>query len=942
MIRLVRPSLGNPLILDPDELQNFEITVAYKKDWINGKEERDEAVPDISTSGIERILEDSPPKVGYGNLWIPLSIKSVHSFCKYSKFEDNYSAVRHAVTNEEQQYLNGYRWEARVTVGINNEQIRSLKGSSWPRLLNLQWKWTEYAYKPYTVINYHAIYVHETLKSSGEFTILHITDTHIAKKNDLIPEILCQVRNKKECENLKKRYVNFNDHLRAFIKEANNRVVKNGEKVIVVLTGDITDYYFDGYWDGKFICGQGDPPGWPDRREQATGSAWNSNIRKFHEIITGREDNGEALKCPIFTILGNHEYYANEILMNYVIGAWLIRKFENRDDYTAFNLTPNEGMEYDFRAYPKIDGKDHQVGFKRVADSIAVRKTFKEIKETDAKHLSPSSDETLSFKNWQVSLVDAVGDKTYWLIKPKSWILSQYLSEINYDMDYELKIGNCHLFFFNSGHDRYPSKEVLGSSIDWVRDFLNGGPHCRGITREHVRRLHRASGQLIFVFTHAPLLGLEKAETNRVEYLYEENLKKGNEARNRAKVWLKNLYGMNDNDLQKNGFILNQEGFFKQGERDPYLNFYCADGLTENRTNFLELFFDFLCREPGKSTDRPVLVFSGHTHKVHEFRIERIILPDDTVTFNYYIDDYSGKYFKMTNKEEELSRRSLFLQNKSPLLLTSDAFKNKNPKYREIVVRGASLASLEMKPVTDIEKTGNFTPGCKLIALRAHNGQYVCAEDGGKRELVANRNRIGQWETFEMTQLEDGHVALKACNKKFVRAEGGRGGKLKPDKSWIKDHETFLLVGRGENRIAFRTFNGKYVCAEGGGGRELIANRDQAKEWETFELIEIKPEHITLSAPEQRTPQNGKLFNKEQVITLSWNGVWGAWSYTVEVEEKIRNQWLSKKQERTDANSFSIGFTAVGIYRWRVWAVREDGRGGPKSGWWTFEVRSSL
>ena len=34
------------------------------------------------------------------------------------------------------------------------------------------------------------------------------------------------------------------------------------------------------------------------------------------------------------------------------------------------------------------------------------------------------------------------------------------------------------------------------------------------------------------------------------------------------------------------------------------------------------------------------------------------------------------------------------------------------------------------------------------IHLRAYNGQYVCAEDGGGGEVVANRDKAQEWETF--------------------------------------------------------------------------------------------------------------------------------------------------------------------------------------------------
>jgi hypothetical protein len=89
---------------------------------------------------------------------------------------------------------------------------------------------------------------------------------------------------------------------------------------------------------------------------------------------------------------------------------------------------------------------------------------------------------------------------------------------------------------------------------------------------------------------------------------------------------------------------------------------------------------------------------------------------------------------------------------------------------------------------------GQSMPISNGIALRAYNGQYVCAEGGGGGVLVANRDWAYQWETFEPVDL-------------------------------------------GNNKIALRAYNGQYVCAEGGGGGVLVANRDWAYQWETFGLI---------------------------------------------------------------------------------------------------------
>jgi hypothetical protein len=45
---------------------------------------------------------------------------------------------------------------------------------------------------------------------------------------------------------------------------------------------------------------------------------------------------------------------------------------------------------------------------------------------------------------------------------------------------------------------------------------------------------------------------------------------------------------------------------------------------------------------------------------------------------------------------------------------------------------------------------GNLIPGGVQVALRAANGMYVCAENGGPSWLTANRTAIGPWETFQL------------------------------------------------------------------------------------------------------------------------------------------------------------------------------------------------
>lgn len=125
------------------------------------------------------------------------------------------------------------------------------------------------------------------------------------------------------------------------------------------------------------------------------------------------------------------------------------------------------------------------------------------------------------------------------------------------------------------------------------------------------------------------------------------------------------------------------------------------------------------------------------------------------------------------------------------------------------------------------------------IALRAYNGQYLCAEGGGGGAVVANRDTIGAWETFQLVPLGDGNVALRASNGQYLCAEGGGGGFIVANRNAIGAWETFVLMDLGNNKIGLKANNGMRVVAENGGGDGVYANRAWVGDWETFGLIEI-------------------------------------------------------------------------------------------------------
>jgi hypothetical protein len=75
----------------------------------------------------------------------------------------------------------------------------------------------------------------------------------------------------------------------------------------------------------------------------------------------------------------------------------------------------------------------------------------------------------------------------------------------------------------------------------------------------------------------------------------------------------------------------------------------------------------------------------------------------------------------------------------------------------------------------------------RRVAIRSlANGRIVCAENGGNQPLIANRDGIGPWETFEIIELDEGngmpqpapppYVPPPAPSPPDVRPPSGSGG----------------------------------------------------------------------------------------------------------------------------------------------------------------------
>lgn len=137
-----------------------------------------------------------------------------------------------------------------------------------------------------------------------------------------------------------------------------------------------------------------------------------------------------------------------------------------------------------------------------------------------------------------------------------------------------------------------------------------------------------------------------------------------------------------------------------------------------------------------------------------------------------------------------------------------------------------------------------------LVAIKTTNGKYLCAEDGGGDVVNATRDKIGDWETFEVIPLNRGYIALKSSSGDYVRVSKD-GKNVYADSDKIGNRETFQLIGLRNNKIALKTYDKRYICAEDGGGGKLSANREKIGSWESFALKKVEvdtTEKIELTA----------------------------------------------------------------------------------------------
>jgi hypothetical protein len=152
------------------------------------------------------------------------------------------------------------------------------------------------------------------------FGILHVTDTHVSKRLDVLQVELAGYTH------VATQHVfdNFNDNFRNLLRYA-NKLHRKGQLDLIIHTGDLVDYQFE-----------------PDDSRGGGG-----NFELLERLLLGQAPSPtgvptEELGVPLCATLGNHDYRTDRYALNFEVGVPHLR--HEVSSFFPMNLTKEEAL----------------------------------------------------------------------------------------------------------------------------------------------------------------------------------------------------------------------------------------------------------------------------------------------------------------------------------------------------------------------------------------------------------------------------------------------------------------------------------------------------------------------------------------------------------------------------------------------------------------------
>ena len=273
--RILSPNLGCPQIVSTDAFKSSGTDIVLagcrgESDWTGFHVQ---AVPSYALEGREFSL------VLYDQVELD-SDELPHRFDDVS--ESRYlisTTLRSSIFNGKAQF---WRLRIRPQHELGDTHMRSVQGSARPTLYDLILYRGDHAIHRVP----HALCLRPP---APEVRFIHLTDLHVAERNDLIAQEANSTLVPK-LGDAPLTFLNFNDRLREFILHA-NALADAGELDFVLALGDLIDFVNLGFGKSE--------PG-------------DNNWRVLQKILTGTGDESirgnQGLRVPVFTSTGNHDW----------------------------------------------------------------------------------------------------------------------------------------------------------------------------------------------------------------------------------------------------------------------------------------------------------------------------------------------------------------------------------------------------------------------------------------------------------------------------------------------------------------------------------------------------------------------------------------------------------------------------------------------------------
>lgn len=572
---------------------------------------------------------------------IPLNIAGepveITDWNNLSEFYDMESTRE--IINSELHYkvlgANTRYWKIKTSLKLQNSGYKNLlrkNGDKYlPALYDLIFRDRN---KKWERVNYHSIQFVNSVEGGCRF--IHLTDLHIAKRNDEIIDEVLKVKCNRGLEDIRKGYINFNDRLRQFIKMV-NELADRGELDFIVITGDLVDFAF---------------LGWEDELNPS-----ENNWKTFISIITGRGKervNGNyGIKVAIFTSTGNHDWRLHPYNPN--IGSYNESFGLRKDELRHYEYRSFDSSEYPADRRAKLSEELKNNAFKKLnIDSFTDKWTIRFVKcfshniaswvmrVTAGLGITGAGASLYAYRLSYILLIGILG-AVGWVIKrylenrisrmvdflidnplhAESKALSYYLRHINPYLDYAFKYGDHSFIVMDTGADVFVGQLLDGEEMKYIKkmsvedNLLGGSPDSRAFDSEQIycnwsqivwlekvmEGISRSSGGRVFIFLHAPPVNTSKTV---------------------------DLAPLKERDRKGQKWIPFEECNLTYGTINHYLSqfFYLCMGYRES---------ELVKEDIMPKLKRVNLVFSGHAHRNIEFRIDK----DKTHNIRIYLDEYS-------------------------------------------------------------------------------------------------------------------------------------------------------------------------------------------------------------------------------------------------------------------------------------------------------------